>query len=208
MEQPHETPADDPDSRTIDRPVTRRTALCMAGAAGVGTLALGATAGSAAASEPCEDCVPFGKVKGQPAVGDRYELSAGDYTVVIEVEEVGSEDGEVVRLKWKMIDTPDSDYRAVCRVDFKGGPQVRSRTFVDEDDRTDAYSAYANAPAMHDRNPNRSQYAISYVRFWICVPEGAVETTDDDGRPSRGRGRGRVRGRGNGRGRGKGRGRS
>lgn len=192
----HETPVDDPDADPTDRPVTRRTALRMAGAAGVGTLALGATAGSAAASEVCEDCVPFGKVEGQPAAGDRYEFSAGDYTVVIEVEDVGYEDGEVVRLNWKMIDTADSDYRAVCRVDVKGGPEVKTRTFVDDTDRTGAYNAWANAPAMHDRNPNRSQYAISYVRFWICVPEGSVETTDGDGNRSRGRGRGRGRRRG------------
>lgn len=162
----------------------------MAGGAGVGTLALGATAGGAAASKPCEDCVPFGKVEGQPEVGDRYEFSAGDYTVIIEVEDVGYEDGEAVRLDWNLTD--DLDYRPVCQVDVKGGPEVKTRRFVDDDgDRTGAYSASANAPAMDDRNPNRTQYAISYVRFWFCVPEGSVDTTDsdDDGGPSRGRGR-------------------
>lgn len=179
-------------TETSDTTVTRRATLRAAGIAGAGALALGTTAGSAAATEPCVDCVRFGKVEGQPEEGDRYEFTVGEYTVVIEVEDVGTEDGEAVRLSWKVLDLPDSDYLAVCRVDVKGGPQTRTITY-EGGDSPGAYSAGAHAPAMHDRNPNRERYAISYLEFWVCVPKEMEEEAKEPrrGGPPSGRGRGR-----------------
>lgn len=183
---------------TVDAPFTRRGVLRTAGTATAGALALGATGGTAAAGDiDCEACVRFGKVEGQPSVGDRYRFEYGSYTVVVRVLDVRYEDGEAVAFQWQVTD--EADYRPVCRVEVKGGPRTETRTY------DGAWSAWAAAPA-HLRNRNRTRFAISNVTVSVCVPESAVEEGEatGSGGPPPGRGPDGDRGRGGNRGRGRG----
>lgn len=203
--------------------LTRRRVLRTAGVATGGALVLGTVAGNAVADGDavCEACVRFSKVDGAPEPGDEYELEYGGITVVVRVLDVRYEDGEPVAFEWRVL--PEPSYRAVCKVVVKGGPRREVRTY------DGAWNAWAAAPAMHDRNPNRTRYAISNITFYFCLESSEVkededdydkddyededddkddgdkvdyEDEDDDGPPyGRGRGRGPPEGRGRGRGR-------
>jgi hypothetical protein len=165
-----------PDSSTepvgTSPPLTRRRDLRTAVVATGGALALGTAAGNAVTGgdADCETCVRFGKVEGWPEPGDEYEFEYDSITVVVRVVDVRYEDGEPVAFEWKVTD--EAEYRAVCKVVVKGGPRTEVRTY------DGAWNAWAAAPAMHDRNPNRTRYAISNVTLYFCLERSEVKENE------------------------------
>lgn len=139
----------------------RRAVMKAAGVATVGLGMLGTT-GTAAATGECVECVFFGKVEGEPELGDIYEFSKNGTAVAVRVTGVTKEDGEVVQFSF--VTTGDNRV-PVCKLEVKGGPNTRTRTFDPP-----SHSGGASAPKMHGRNPNRTRYAISNVKFYFCHP--------------------------------------
>lgn len=140
----------------------RRAILKATGATTIGLGALAVGPGAAGATGECVDCKFFGKVEGQPEEGDVYEFEKRGTTVKIEVENIRTEDGEVVGMEFVTV----GDNRVpICKVVVKGGPNTRTRELDPP-----KHSAWVWAPDMHSRNPNRDYYAISYISFWFCHP--------------------------------------
>lgn len=165
-------PYDTEGSRIADpsRALNRRSVLRATGTTMLGLGVATAGAGTAAATEPCTDCVFLGKVEfdgaNWPAVGDTWSFEYNGTEVTIEVVDLRLEDGELVAIEFF-----SGPSETICKTVAKGGPTTVTREWPESGARQAWVYAPAHVnPKTGKRHKHRSWYALSNVSFYYCVP--------------------------------------
>lgn len=162
---------DSTDTRLLPGRFDRRTVLKGTGASLLGMGALAASAGTAAATEDCIDCVFLGKVEidqgNPPEVGDSWTFTYDSTDITIEVTDLDWEDGELVAIRWF-----SGGAETLCKTVVKGGPATKEKTLGDTGGRHIwAYAPLHVNPKNGKRHKHRTYFGMSHIEFYYCVPE-------------------------------------